>query len=347
MPEGDVVLRTARRLHAALAGRPLIKSDLRWPSLATVDLTGRQVLEVVAVGKHLLIRMGGRDEEPTIGDPPGSTIGAKPGSTIGALTLHSHLRMDGSWHIHRTGERWRVRPEHDIRVIVANQQWTTIGHRLGMLDLVATRDEGSIIGHLGPDLLAPGWDLDDATNRVAAHPDRRIGEVLLDQRVIAGIGTFYLSEACFLRGVNPWLPVRELGSDGTSLRGHQDRREKADSRGTADLRGLVDLAHRLMTANVERGTQVTTGDVRRGHEQWVHSRSGRPCRRCRTTIRVAELGQPPNQRVAFWCPSCQPGAVPTDSGRPQQPLGASRPAVTARPAASDSRARTKPYRRPT
>jgi endonuclease VIII len=304
VPEGDVVLRTARRLQAALAGRPLIKSDLRWPSLATADLTGRQVLEVVAVGKHLLIRLGGD------------------------LTLHSHLRMEGSWHVHRTGERWKgARPEHGIRVILANQEWTTIGHRLGMLDLVATRDEGSIIGHLGPDILAPSWNVDEATDRVATHPDRGIGEVLLDQRVIAGIGTFYVSEACFLRGVNPWLPVREVAGEAIG--------------DVTGLRGLLDMAHRLMTANVERGAQVTTGDARRGHEQWVHSRSARPCRRCRTTIRVAPLGQPPNQRVAFWCPSCQPGAVPTDSGIPQRPLGAGR-----RPAVGDSHTRGKPYRRP-
>jgi endonuclease-8 len=295
-----VVLRTARRLHAALAGRLLTLSDLRWPSLATVNLTGRQVLEVVAVGKHLLIRVDG--------DRP--------------LTLHSHLRMDGSWHVHRTGERWKgARPEHGIRVILANQEWTTIGHRLGMLDLVATADENTLVGHLGPDILSPNWDLDQATERVAEHAEQSIGETLLDQRVIAGIGTFFMSEVCFLRGVNPWLPTGEV----------------------SDLRALLELAHRLMTASLERAVQVTTGDARRGQEQWVHSRSGRPCRRCRTPIRVAELGVPPTQRVAFWCPSCQPGAVPTDSGVPQRPLGASR-----RPAAGASTAkpRAKQYRRP-
>ena len=300
MPEGDVVLRTARRLHAALAGKALTKSDLRWPSLATVDLTGRPVLEVVAVGKNLLIRVTSLAGEPD-----------------GGLTLHSHLRMDGSWHVHRTGERWNARPEHGIRVILGNGEWTAIGHRLGLLDLVATVDEAGIIGHLGPDILAPEWNLAEATDRIAAHPDRTIGETLLDQRVIAGIGTFFMTEACFLRGVNPWRPVREV----------------------ADLRALTEMAHRLMTANVERAVQVTTGDARRGQEQWVHSRSGRPCRRCRTTIRVAPLGLPPAQRVAFWCPSCQPGPVPTDTGGPQRPLGAE---PRRRPTPSSS----KPYRRP-
>jgi endonuclease VIII len=305
VPEGDVVLRTARRLQAALAGRIVTTSDLRWPSLATVDLTGREVLEVVAVGKHLLIRLGHRGNEP------------------GGLTLHSHLRMDGSWHVHRTGEAWRgARTEHGIRVILANTDWTAIGHRLGMLDLVATDDEASLIGHLGPDLLAPDWNLDAALGRVLARPERTIGETLLDQRVIAGIGTFYLSEACFLRGVNPWLPVGEVSGPAA----------------------LIDLAHRLMTTNVERGTQVTTGNTRRGQEQWVHSRSGRPCRRCRTTIRVAELGRPPTARVAFWCPACQPGAVPTDSGAPQRPLGAGRRPTTGGPGGAKNSA--KQYRRP-
>jgi endonuclease-8 len=300
VPEGDVVLRTARRLHAALAGKVLTKSDLRWPSLATVDVTGREVREVVAVGKHLLIRIASREDDPE-----------------GGLTLHSHLRMDGSWHIHRTGERWNARPEHGIRVILGNPEWTAVGHRLGMLDLVATADEQSIVGHLGPDILGPDWDPAVAAERIAAHPDRTIGETLLDQRVIAGIGTFFMSEACFLRGVNPWLPVREV----------------------SDLQALAELAHRLMSTNLERAVQVTTGDARRGQEQWVHSRSGRPCRRCRTTIRVAQLGLPPTQRVAFWCPSCQPGVVPTDTGAPQRPLGAS---VRRRPTSGA----TKPYRRP-
>jgi endonuclease-8 len=283
VPEGDVVLRTARRLHAALAGRPLITSDLRWPPLATVDLTGREVTEVVAVGKHLLIRTGGD------------------------VTLHSHLRMDGSWHVHRTGERWvGARPEHGIRAILANREWTAIGHKLGMLDLVATSAEHTLIGHLGPDILAPDWDLDRGTRQIAAYPDRTIGEALLDQRLIAGVGTFFMSEACFLRGVNPWRPVRDV----------------------TDLRALVLMAHRLMTANVDRAVQVTTGDARRGQEQWVHSRSGRPCRRCRTPVRVAELGVAPTQRVAFWCPSCQPGVVPTDNGARARPLGSSRRSVT-------------------
>ena len=285
MPEGDVVWRTAQRLHAALAGRVLTTTDLRWPSLATVDLTGREVVEVVAAGKHLLTRVAAADEP------------AAP-----EWTLHSHLRMEGSWHVHRTGEPWRGgRPDHGIRAVLANDTWTAVGHRLGMLDLVRTGDEKTLVGHLGPDVLGPGWDPGAAASNLRADPDRRVGEALLDQRVLAGVGTFFMCEACFLRGVTPWTPVRDAG----------------------DVDALVDLVHRLLTTNRDRAVQTTTGDTRDGRTQYVHSRSGRPCRRCGTTIRVASIGQAPADRVAFWCPSCQRGPAPTDTGAPMRPLGSS------------------------
>ena len=271
------MLRTARRLHAALAGHPLTVADLRWPSLATVELTGREVLEVISVGKHLLTRIEG------------------------GVTLHSHLRMDGSWHLHRTGERWAAaRAEHKIRAVLANTGWTAIGHDLGMLDLVGTDAEGTLIGHLGPDVLGPGWDPRQAVRRLADTPERPVGEALLDQRVLAGVGTFYMAEALFLRGVTPWTPVAQAG----------------------DLPALIDLVHRLMAANAARGIQATTGDLRPGRTQYVHSRSGRPCRRCGGQVRVARIGAPPVDRVAFYCPGCQRGPAPTDDGRPQRPLGA-------------------------
>ncbi|GLY16274.1 Fpg/Nei family DNA glycosylase [Kineosporia rhizophila] len=299
MPEGDVVLRTARRLDAALAGRRLVKADLRWPSLAGENLVGLEVLEVVAVGKHLLIRLEQN------------------------ATLHSHLRMEGSWHVHRTGEPWRrPRAEHEIRAVLVNQEWTAIGHHLGMMDLIATDRESTLVGHLGPDILSPTWDLAVATQRVRDQGEREIGLVLLDQRVIAGIGTFFMSEAAFLRGVNPWQPTSEV----------------------AKLEELVRLAHRLMVVNVDRATQVTTGNARKGQEAYVHARSGRPCRRCGTTIRVATLGEPPNDRAVFWCPHCQPGVVPTDDGRPRRPLGAERGPVGAERRIRPPRPRS-PYRR--
>jgi len=286
MPEGDVVWRTAQRLHAALAGRTITLSDLRWPSLATTDLTGRAVQEVVSAGKHLLARIDG------------------------GLTLHSHLRMDGSWHVHRTGEPWaRRRPESGVRAVVANDTWTAVGHELGMLDLVPTDAEGTLVGHLGPDVLGPGWDPAEAARRLAATPTRPVGEALLDQRVLAGVGTYFMAESLFLRGVSPWTPVS----------------------GAGDPAALVALVRRLLEANRDRAVQSTTGDLRPGRQQYVHARSGRPCRRCGTTVRVAPIGQAPQERPAFYCPRCQPGPAPTDDGRRQAPLGAARtPGPTSR-----------------
>jgi endonuclease VIII len=284
VPEGDVVWRVASRLHAALSGRALILSDLRWPSLATVDLSGRQVAEVVSRGKHILVRVAGSDAQPDV-------------------TLHSHLRMDGSWHVHRTEDRRRLgRGDGDVRAVLANDTWTAVGRKLGMLDLVPTDEEHRFVGHLGPDLLGADWDAADAVRRLGREPERTIGDALLDQRNLAGLGTFFMTETLFLRGITPWTPVRDV----------------------AGLGPVVALAHRLLDASRVRGTQVTTGDTRPGRTNFVHGRSGRPCLRCGATVRVASIGTAPQERVAFYCPRCQRGPAPTDDGRAQRPLGAGR-----------------------
>ncbi len=305
MPEGDVAWRVSRRLDAALRDRVLTLSDLRWPSLATVDLSGRRVLGCTSRGKHILTRVGA-----AAGDPP--------------LTLHSHLRMEGSWHVHRTGRPWTGgRNENFVRVVLANATWTAVGHKLGMLDLVPTASEDTLVGHLGPDVLGDDWDPPEALRRLRADPNRTVGEALLDQRNLAGVGTFFMAEALFVRGVSPWTPVGQV----------------------PDLAALVDLEHRMLDGNRRRAVQSTTGDLRPGRTQYVHARSGLPCRRCGTTIRVAPIGRAPNDRVAFWCPRCQHGPTPTDDGRRQRPLGAGRRAPgAARPGGAVS-ARVGGYRR--
>jgi endonuclease VIII len=171
-----------------------------------------------------------------------------------------------------------------------------------MLDVVPEADEDRLVGHLGPDLLGEDWDPDEALRRLRLTPARPVGEALLDQRNLAGIGTFFMAETLFLRGVTPWTQLSDV----------------------PDLPAVVTLAQALLDLARTRGTQVTTGDTRAGRTNYVHARSGRPCLRCRSPIRVAPIGSAPEGRVAFYCPVCQRGPAPTDDGRPQRPLGSSR-----------------------
>ncbi|MEJ7726997.1 MAG: DNA-formamidopyrimidine glycosylase family protein [Actinomycetes bacterium] len=266
MPEGDTVWLHAKRLHGALAGSTLTGSDFRLPQLATTDLTGSTVRAVVSRGKHLLIRVGTLDD--------------------GAWSIRSHLRMDGTWRVFAPGERWTGRPAHTIRVVLSTARVTAVGFHLHDVEVVPTGREDELVGHLGPDLLGPGWDPVEAVRRVASQPDREIATALMDQRNLAGIGNFYKCEICFLRGTSPWTPVRDV----------------------KDLPAMVDLARRLLLANRERWAQVTTGDLRAGQNAYVFERGGRPCRRCRTPIRRARQGGDlVDDRVTYWCPTCQPG----------------------------------------
>ncbi|MGG5260504.1 Fpg/Nei family DNA glycosylase [Phycicoccus avicenniae] len=277
MPEGDTVHRTAARLHAALAGRVVTHAELRWPSVPDVDLRGSTTLEVVARGKHVLHRFD-----------------------TGA-TLHTHLRMEGQWRVEHPGPRTERRMRNpDLRAAVLTDEWSGLGLRLGMLDLVPTAREGDLVGHLGPDVLGPDWDPERARDAVLAHPATLV-EALLDQRTLAGVGTFWGSELLFIERLHPWTPAREVDP------------ERLDR--------LMARLHRLMAAAERTGWQGSTGIQRAGDEAYVHARSGRPCRRCGTTVRVAMAGTPPRERTIFSCPSCQGGLAPTDDGRPQRPLG--------------------------
>jgi formamidopyrimidine-DNA glycosylase len=258
MPEGDVAWRTARQLHEALADRVLVRSDFRVPRFATVSLVGRTVTDAVSRGKHLLIRVEGD------------------------VTVHTHLKMEGSWRISRaTGYPLR---DHRIRLVLANQTWQAVGQQLGIVEVIRTSRESAAVGHLGPDLLGPDWDTTEAVRRLSVQPDRAIGEALLDQRNLAGIGNLFKAETLFLRGVSPW-------------------------RRTGDVDGmpeLVELARRLLDVNKARVGQVTTGNLARGEQTWVYGRAGQPCRRCGTPIRNADQGNVLEERVTFWCPHCQP-----------------------------------------
>jgi endonuclease-8 len=188
--------------------------------------------------------------------------------------------MDGAWRVYAAGRRWSGGPAHQIRVALHTRAAVAVGYHLHELALVPTEVEETLVGHLGPDLLGPDWDPAEAVRRLAARPDRPIGEALLDQRNLAGIGNMYKCEVLFLRGVSPWRPVGEV----------------------ADLPALVGLAHQLLTANRGRWTQSTTGSLRRTTTSYVYGRRAQPCRRCGGPIQQRDLGD----RVTYWCPHCQP-----------------------------------------
>ena len=263
MPEGDTVYRAAKNLHSALAGQVLTRCDVRVPRYATVDLTGERIESSGSRGKHLLLR------------------------TEQAL-IHSHLKMEGAWHLYRHGTRWR-RPAFEARIVLETAQWQAVGFALGTLEVLRRDEEESVVGHLGPDLLGPDWDAEQAVRNIERQPERAIGLALLDQRNLAGVGNVYRNELCFLRGVLPTRPVSEV----------------------PDLPRMVALAKRTLDANRNRMERTTTGDTRAGKQDWVYGRTGKPCRRCGTRIVGGTLGDPvqpgrgAQDRETYWCPRCQ------------------------------------------
>jgi formamidopyrimidine-DNA glycosylase len=257
VPEGDTVFLAATRLRAALTGQVLTRTDFRMPRIAAVGLAGRAVADVASRGKHLLFRLGG------------------------GVTLHTHYKMEGSWHLYRPGERWRG-PGWQVRVLLETAPWIAVGFRLAVAELVATAREGELLAHLGPDPLGADWDAAEALRRLLARPDRAIGDALLDQRVMAGPGNVWKNELCFLRGLDPWMPV-----------GRVPQPER-----------LIALVRELFEMNKTTGNQLTTGDLRPGQTHWVYGRDRRLCRRCGTSIRIRTPREP--ERVTYWCPSCQP-----------------------------------------
>jgi endonuclease-8 len=257
MPEGDTVWLTADNLNKAIGGQVLTGCDVRVPAFATVDLTGEVVHDVQSRGKHLLHH-------------------------VGDLTIHTHLKMEGSWHLYRHGTPWR-RPAHQARIILSTADWVTVGFSLGIVEIVPTTDEDDVVGYLGPDLLG-AFDATVALARLTADPAVPVFVALLDQRNLAGVGNVYANELCFLRGM---LPTRPVGGD-------------------PDAAATVALAQRLLAANRGRVDRSTTGDLRSGRNAWVYGRAGKPCLRCGTRIRRGKLGATAlTERDTFWCPRCQ------------------------------------------
>jgi formamidopyrimidine-DNA glycosylase len=263
MPEGDSVYRLAARLRPALDGQVVAAGELRSGDASGTALAGWRIAGHDTHGKHLLTRF------------------------TNGRTLHTHLRMQGSWTVTAPGRTVprHVLPSVRVRMRLGSER-TVWGVDLPVVELLHTADEHAAIGHLGPDPLRDDWDPDVAVARLGRDPDRPVVATLLDQRNLAGLGNMWANEVCFLLGYWPWRPV-----------------------GTTDRAALVRAAHRGLRASVTVPGmfQTTTGVTRRGERHWVVGRAGRPCLRCGTTVLVrAEVADDTDRRRTWWCPRCQP-----------------------------------------
>jgi endonuclease VIII len=273
MPEGDTIFRAAATLHRALAGEVVTRFATVLPKLARVDedrpIAGRTVLSAEAAGKHLLLRFSGD------------------------LVLRTHMRMSGSWHLYRPGERWR-RPRAAMRIVVETAPFVAVGFDVPEAELLDARGVARhrALRALGPDLLAPEFDAAEATRRIRSRPEEAVGDAVLNQRALAGAGNVFKSEILFVAGVNPFRPVASLSAE--------------------ELDAVLAIARRLLRANVgERAgpgaasaARRTTGRVDPSARRWVYGRGGEACRRCGDAVRFARQGR--DARGTYWCPTCQP-----------------------------------------
>ena len=274
MPEGDTIFRAARTLHRALAGHIVTRFDSVFPHLTRIDqdrpLRGRTVERVESRGKHLLIWFSGD------------------------LVLRTHMRMHGSWHIYRPGERWQ-RPRHEMRVLVATDSFEAIGFSVPVAEFLtsAELDRQHDLRALGSDPLNDAFDPAAAGAEITARAEMAIADALLDQRAIAGIGNVYKSEVLFICRVNPFALVRDVPAE--------------------TIAKLIATAARLLQANVTdptgsgivtyTGLRRTTGRADPSARLWVYGRGGKPCRRCGTVISRRKQG--PHARSTYWCTTCQ------------------------------------------
>jgi endonuclease-8 len=274
MPEGDTIFKAARTLHRALAGQTITRFETVLVHLDRVNIdtpvAGRTVTGVAAAGKHLLMTLSGD------------------------LVLRTHMRMNGSWHIYRPGERWQV-PREEMRIAIETTDWVAVAFRVHVAEFVqaSALARHRPIATLGPDLLVDTFDAEEALRRMRTRPAEPIADILLDQRVLAGVGNVYKSEVLFLARVHPDTTIARLSDDG--------------------LRGVIAIARRLLLENVVekpgpsmvtyRGFRRTTGRMRPADRLWVYSRGGKPCRTCATPIAFRKSGDA--ARVTYWCPTCQ------------------------------------------
>ncbi|HKV88689.1 MAG TPA: DNA-formamidopyrimidine glycosylase family protein [Candidatus Dormibacteraeota bacterium] len=251
MPEGDTIWRTAAVLRSGLEGKRVIAA--RPDSLTR--LTGHTVTAVQPAGKHLLIHFDS------------------------GYALHSHMRMRGAWHVYRRGEAWR-RPAWQLRAMLETEDVVAVCFGAPTVELV--RNTNAAVGHLGPDILTDDWKAAEVVERARTLGRVAVGEVLLDQRVTAGIGNVYRCEALWQRRVNPWTSTAEISDE--------------------DLASLFETARQAMRGNLRGGRERRFPGYGKGA---VHGRGGRPCPRCNAAlIKVRAQGE--HARLTYWCPACQP-----------------------------------------
>jgi endonuclease-8 len=265
MPEGDTMYRSARTLDAALAGGTILRAESAAIGQAIKRLEGASIERVEARGKHLNLLFDN------------------------GLALHTHMRMSGSWHRYRPGERWRA-PAWKARVVLETAEAVAVCFEAPVVELLDSRalEIHPALAALGPDLLSADFDAEQAIERLNARPDMTIAEALLDQKALAGIGNVYKNEVLFFECINPWSKVSSLDPEV--------------------LLRLVGRARTLLKANATSGApgiRTTTGGaaVASGNRLWVYGRQGRPCLRCRTPIQSRKQGV--EARTTYWCPKCQ------------------------------------------
>ncbi|MEP7309002.1 MAG: DNA-formamidopyrimidine glycosylase family protein [Acidobacteriota bacterium] len=273
MPEGDTIFRAAQTLHRALTGSVVTRFESVFPALNRIDhdrpLVGRTIESVSARGKHLLMAFSGD------------------------LVLRTHMRMHGSWHIYRPGERWQ-RSAHDMRIVVQTSRFVAVGFNVPIAELLTSRDlsRHKELQAIGQDLLAATFDEDEVIRRLRSHDGDAIADALLNQRIVAGIGNVFKSEILFITRIHPFRTVGALSDD--------------------DLRRIVGESRRQLRANVLTRSQTlspafgrrTTRNLDPSVKLWVYSRGGQPCRICGTPIQARKTGL--DARLTYWCPKCQP-----------------------------------------
>lgn len=275
MPEGDTIARAAATLHAALADQVVTAFDTALAPVAAANdaapLRGRTVTGVTAHGKHLVMAFSG------------------------GMVLRTHMRMHGAWHLYRHGERWQ-RSARQLRLRLDTPSWVAVAFNVHDAELVVVADASALpaVAALGPDLLAPAVDVPGVATRVRAEGARAIADVLLDQRVLAGLGNVLRSELLFLERLDPHSAAGRLTA--------------------AQAEALVRRAVRLLRVNARPGAnrRITTGRRHPDEALWVYQRTGRPCRRCGTAI--ASYADLPLARRVYWCPACQAPALAPAAG---------------------------------